>query len=512
MKHLPAATGVFDLLEGPLAERPDAEAVVGRSGRLTYAQLDAVADRAARALHDAGLRRGDRLAVCLPNDLAIVAAFHGAMRLGLIWVGINRVLAAPEKAYVLADSGATLYLTAEPEPDRSGGVRGVTAAEWDAAVEAAEGLTGVTRPDPDAPAAIAYTSGTTGRPKGSVHGQAGLILPGAATVARRGWGGELRKGDSLPLTILNLIVLSTLLTAQAGGTCVLMDAAGTDDIVAWIRRQRVTVWNGPPAQLHTLAADRSIEPDHLATLAEVWVGGGDCPDTLRQAFEARFGLPVVRTYGLTEAPALVSIDDADGDRPSGTSGRPLDHIAVGVEAGELTLGPTTTGPWAGRYQPTLGYWCLPEPSAALLRDGVLHTGDLGRLEHGHLRVTGRQAAVIGRGGANVYPAEVERVLATAPGVQACAVVGVADERLGERVGAAIQLWPDTRADEAAILDHCRHQLAGYKVPEYLVYVDALPRNAMGKVPTPELAALVSVQGHRTAGRHREKGVTRWTSA
>ena len=306
------------------------------------------------------------------------------------------------------------------------------------------------------------------------------------------WGPALRKGDSLALNILNMMVLTTLLTAQAGATAVIIDRGDVTSIVEWIRRERITLWNGPPAQLHTMVNDPTISVEDLASLDEVWVGGGDCPDRLRDEFEDRFGVMVSRTYGLTEAPALVSVDDRTGPRPPGTSGRPLDHVEVRTIDGELVLATPTRGPWAGRYRPLLGYWNRSEASAAVLADGVLHTGDLGVVEAGgHLRVLGRKSHVIIRGGANVYPAEVERILIEAPGVGACAVVGVPDERLGERVGAAVEPAPGATVDVAAIVAYCRQSLAPYKVPERVTIVARLPRNQMGKVPTAEVRRLLA---------------------
>lgn len=495
--------GVFDVLDRPVAESPGHEALVTREATLSYAELDELADRAAGALCELGVRQGDRVAASLPNDLDIVAAFHGAMRLGAVWVGINRALAPPEKLYMLDDCGASLYLveeahdvcdeaTAQLHAKLDGRIRVVDLAGWRGAVGASAGRPDVATPDPLAPAGIAYTSGTTGFPKGAVQCQAALLMPGAATVARRRWSSDLRKGDSLPLTILNMMVLTTLLTAQAGGTAVIIDQPDVKSIVSWIRRQRVTVWNGPPAQLYTMVHDQSIEREDLASLSEVWVGGGDCPDSLRAAFEERFGVPVSRTYGLTEAPALVSIDDLSGPKPPGTSGRPLDHIEVRSEEGELVLAPTREGPWAHLYRPMLGYWERPDATAESLAGGVLRTGDLGSIEPGgHLRVLGRKSQLIIRGGANVYPAEVERVLSEAPGVQACAVVGVPDERLGERVGAVIEPVAGHIPDPGEILAHCRIALAGYKVPERIAFVERIPRNQMGKVPRAAVAEILT---------------------
>ena len=497
--------GVFDVLEQPVALSPDHLALVTRQATLTYSEFDDLADRAAGALYELGARPGDRIAASLPNDLDILASFHGAMRLGAIWVGINTVLATPEKLYMLEDCGASLYLV-EKTGDGSAGasaehelrekldgrVELLETRTWREAVAGSPGRPDVPRPDPLAPAGIAYTSGTTGFPKGAVHCQAALLMPGAATVARREWDRTLRKGDSLPLTILNMMVLTTLLTAQSGGTAVIIDQADVASIVRWIREQQVTVWNGPPAQLYTMVHDQSVRPEDLQSLTEVWVGGGDCPDGLRLAFEERFGVPVSRTYGLTESPALVSVDDLVGSKPSGTSGRPLDHISVRSQEGELVLSPTLHGPWAGTYRPMLGYWNRPEATQESLQGGVLHTGDLGVLEgEGHLRVLGRKSQLIIRGGANVYPAEVERVLSEAPGVQACAVVGVPDVRLGERVGAVIEPVGGQQPDPAEILAHCRVGLASYKVPERLAFVERLPRNQMGKIPRAAVAEILT---------------------
>lgn len=204
-----------------------------------------------------------------------------------------------EPTAVLAGPRCRLSSPGRVDPDR-----------WSGLVASAEPAPRV-EPAVDAPAGIAFTSGTSGRPKAVVHSQRNLLLPGAALVAGRGWGPELRKGDSFPLTILNLMVLSTLLTAQAGGCSVVMDRRDVDGVADWISARRVTVWNGAPAQLHDLAARPHLD---LGPLQEVWSGGGDTPDVLRRAFTEAHGLVPRVTYGLTEAPTVVSID------PRATSG------------------------------------------------------------------------------------------------------------------------------------------------------------------------------------------------
>jgi long-chain acyl-CoA synthetase len=501
---------VREALEAARADAADREALVGRSGRLTYRQLDEQADRAAGALAGLGVRPGDRVGACLPNDVDVVVAFHGVMRLGAVWVGVNEALAAPEKAFLLRDARASVLLG---EPGVVAELAGEDLPTLREAVPVAAGdspwrrlLEEASAPpdvdvDPLAPAGIAYTSGTTGRPKGVVHSQHNMLLPGAVLVATRGYGPHTRKGDCLPLTILNMMVLTTLLTTQARGTCVVMDRRDAAGIAEWLKGERVSTWNGVPAMLHSLAHDDDLPATALSSLDEIWSGGGDSPEPLRRAFEAKFDRQLHGTYGLTEAPTVVAIEPRGGRHVPGSSGVALPHLDVTVrdesgvalpvsESGEVCVAATTGGPWGDTYHPMLGYWRRDDTDGTLV-DGVLHTGDVGVLDaDGNLRIVDRRKLVIVRGGANVYPAEVERVLAGHGDVEGCAVFGVPDERLGQRVAAAVQPKPGRSVAVDELLALCRAQLARYKVPERLVVVPDLPRNAMGKVQREHLPGLV----------------------
>lgn len=507
-------SSIAAVFDRALGDGPEREALVTRSGRYTYGELDRLAGRAADALRALGIGPGDRVGASLPNDTDVVVAFHGAMRMGAVWVGVNRNLAVPEMRYLLDDSAAAVLLCDAGTAARVGDAPpGSTPAprlvEVGATGEWADALAGadVHEPapvDPHLPAGIAYTSGTTGHPKGAVHSQYNLLLPGAALVATRRYDHTLRKGDCFPLTVLNMQVLTTLLVAQAGGCSVIMDRIDAEGVAEWIRREAVTTWNGPPALLHSLAGRDDIDPAALASLDEVWTGGGDCPESLRERFAAKFATPVLSTYGLSEAPSVVTIDGRDGDHRPGASGRPLPHLQVtvlddsgrpvaGGDDGEICVGATDHGPWAGTYRTMAGYLDRPEATAATLAGGVLHTGDIGHLDgDGFLHVRDRKSLVVIRGGANVYPAEVERVLGTAPGVAAAAVFGVPDERLGERVVAAVEPVAGQGVDVEAVSAHCVAHLARYKVPERFVVVAVLPRNAMGKIQRSQLPALVDV--------------------
>jgi O-succinylbenzoic acid--CoA ligase len=490
------------VLTRAVLERPDAEAVVTRSGRLTYRELDELADRSKRALIAAGVRPGDRLGVSLINDLPIVGLFHGAMRLGAIWVGVNRALAPPEKAYLLQNSEASFFVgdadmvgQVQSEKDRHEVGRYVLVdgggdGEW-AELLAAEPSIGPPAPDPLAPAAIAYTSGTTGFPKGAVHSQHNLMVPGKVLTESRGYGAALRKADCFAFTILNIQVLSTLLVPQCGGTAIVMDRVDPVGIAEWISTERATTWNGAPAMLYGLATNDEVRPESLATLDDVWSGGSHCPKATVERFQAKFGHRVYSAYGSTEVPTVVSIGPLGVDVDVASTGPALPHLKVHIldddggeqpteSVGEICVGPTDDPSVSSLYRLMLGYWNNPNATSETLKGGLLHTGDVGFLDsNGFLFVQDRRQSLILRGSANVYPAEVERVINDFPGIAGSCVLGVPDDRLGARVVAVVELGVDG-LDMDLLRTHCEANLARYKVPERF-FVRPLPRNAMGKV-------------------------------
>jgi O-succinylbenzoic acid--CoA ligase len=494
-----------------LSDRPDAAAVVARSGRLTYRQLDDLAERSLGALVAAGVQPGDRIGVSLVNDLPLVGLFHGAMRLGAIWVGVNRALAPPEKGYLLRDSEASFFVGDADMIAQVGEVQDqhkvrryvavdpTEGSEWSQLVAAAPSAR-PSPPDPLAPAAIAYTSGTTGFPKGTVHSQHNLMVPGMTLVTARGYGPSLRKADCFPFTILNLQVLSTLLIPQCGGTAIVMDRVDPVGIAEWISTEKASLWNGAPAMLYGLANNDEVPAQSLATLDEVWSGGSHCPKATAEAFRTKFGQRVYSAYGSTEVPTVVCIPPRGGELDTSSCGPPLPHLRVHIldaegherltgSAGEICVGPTDDPTVASLYRPMIGYWNNPKATNETLRDGLLHTGDVGFLDdRGFLFVQDRLSALILRGGANVYPAEVERVINDFPGIAGSCVVGIPDERLGARVAAVVELegeQNDASLDVDGLRKHCQANLARYKVPERF-FVRPLPRNAMGKVSAVEV--------------------------
>ncbi|MBJ19152.1 MAG: AMP-binding protein [bacterium] len=507
---------IATMLEPMLRTRPEAAALVGRHGRYNYRELDAAVTRAAAALHGLGLRAPDRIAACLPNDVDIVIAFLASQRLGLIWVGVNRPLAPAEKTYILRDCGARAYLVSADSLSEVADRRDETPdlehvlsvdpdspdCEWRRVLAAADESTlPEIEIDPFVASAIAYTSGTTGFPKGAVHSQHNLLLPGVVAAIRKNRPRPDQHGVVLPMTILNLIVLGPLCVLHDGRCLVAMDRIDALGVAEWVRQEQIGAFDGVPTIIHDLLTHPDVTKEDLASLTAPGMGGADSPPEVVQLFRERFGGEVIIGYGMTEAPTAVTWTDGSIPKGPGLCGRPIPQVEIEIlgergevlpsgEIGEICVRPTREGEFAGVYTPMLGYWGKASASEEALADGRYHTGDLGFLEDdGNLYIRGRRNELILRGGANVYPAEIERVLGLHPEIAAAAVLGIPDARLGERVAAVVQRRPDSTLDEDALKAYVGKELARYKVPEFVRFVDDMPRNAMNKIVKPKLKPL-----------------------
>jgi long-chain acyl-CoA synthetase len=502
---------VAEMLDPIVLLDPDREALVDRYVRYTFAELDRVTNRAAQALRSLGVRPYDRVAMSLGNYAEIAIMFLAAMKMGAVWVGISRSLTAKERAYILQDSGARLFL-GEPKMVKELEGAALAPVVRSIAVEPGSTSCGLRKVleatpsearveveiDPFAPAAIAYTSGTTGFPKGAVHSQHNLLLPGIVSRVRGEHEVGTRHGAVLPLAILNLMVLGPVLALQRGSAAIAIDKIDPLALADFIRSERVGHFAGVPTILYDLLTHPEVNPSDLSTLVRPLVGGAECPEVVRRAYKERFGSEVTIGYGMTEAPTAVTMTDGEGPLLPGLCGRALPHVEVEIlgeneerlaagEVGEICIAPAPAGPLRGVYTPMLGYWNKPEETRRALASGRFHTGDLGALdEAGRLFIRGRKNDLILRGGANVYPQEVERVIAEDPRVAACAVLGAPDPRLGERVVAVVELKAGARASAEELVVRCHEALARYKVPEKLIFIEAFPRNAMGKIVKREL--------------------------
>ena len=505
------------LLERAVAAVPDKTALVGARGRLRYNEMADEVSRTAAALGELGVRAGDRVAVSLANDVDIVTALMGIWAHGAVFVGVHTVLAPPEKRYLIDDCEPSLYLTADAAED-VGAPRVVALDEWRTRVAGAEPQDSWPEGDPLGLAAIAYTSGTTGNPKGVMHSQHNALLQGAVAVARGSYDADDVFLCVHPLTILNLQVLHGLTTIQALATCAIADRHDPVSLARWIKQEGVTHFAVVPtvaylrgrqhphdlnrgvthfAVVPTVAYDLlthpDVHPDDLVTVTKPRVGGAAMPESVKLLFEERFGVKPATSLGITEGPTLVARQDPDRPIIEGSCGRALPHVDVQVlddddrpvpvgEVGEICFGPRRDGPWAGVYRTMLGYWGRPELSAETLRGGMVHSGDLGRLDDdGELYIVERRSQMIIRGGNNIYPAEIERVLGADSRVAECCVVGRPDPRLGEVVVAFVQPAAGVELAVDDLLARCRANLAPYKVPDEVCFVEAFPRSPLGKI-------------------------------
>jgi acyl-CoA synthetase (AMP-forming)/AMP-acid ligase II len=506
------APTVSAALDHALATVPNKIALIDRWGRISYRDLDARVNAAAALFLSLGIQTGDRVAATAANSIDLVSAFLAAQRIGAIWVGINRNYAPAEKRYFIQDSGAKLYLADRQAQEQiaSIGVRVVDMepsdpeSGWHMALG---DYSGAGRPaiaiDPWAPAGIGYTSGTTGRPKGAVHSQHNMMVAARmAQVMARDTVDELIRGMTSPMTILNMMILGAIATLSKGDRLVCIDRTDARGVADWIRDEKITTTTLVPTIVYDLLTRPDIGAEDLASLDWLVVGGAMVPEGLRPLYEQRFDTPLATGYGQTELPTAIARTHEKTPEVQGAVGRPLPHLEVrildGEDApvpagaeGEICVRAARTGAYADIYTPTLGYWNRPDATTEVLRNGWLHTGDVGHMdEDGDLHIHDRRSDLILRGGANIYPAEVERILRMDRRIADCAVLGIADVRLGQAVAAVVEVRgavPETlQADLEAL---CAEHLARYKNPVAWRFVDTLPRNSMGKIVKGELRPL-----------------------
>ncbi|MEX1023168.1 MAG: o-succinylbenzoate--CoA ligase [Dehalococcoidia bacterium] len=462
---------------------PDHVAIECGGERLTYATLDARVGAMAAGLRALGGIEGEPVAVLAGNGVPIAVLAHAVPRAGALFMPLNTRLGAAEIAYQLADSRAR-FLVATGEHAavaRAAAAEAGTGVEvlapGDARWSALEPLAGATTIDADVPHSVIYTSGTTGRPKGAVLTHGNFAWSAVASASNLGVEADDRWLACMPL--FHVGGLSILLrSAIYGTTAVIHDRFDEVRVAAALRDDGITLLSVVATML-TRIFDADARP-FGASLRSVLLGGGPAPMPLLGA-AARRGVPVLQTYGLTEtASQVATLAPEDALRKLGSAGLPLLTSTVRIEVDGRTAAPSEVGEIlvAG---PTVcaGYLHRPDATAEAIRDGWLHTGDLGSLdEEGYLVVADRRDDLIVSGGENVYPAEVESAILAVPGVEDCAVVGLPDERWGHLVAAVVvgTVAPD------ALAERLRDALAGYKQPRRIEAWDGpLPRTASGKL-------------------------------
>jgi acyl-CoA synthetase (AMP-forming)/AMP-acid ligase II len=487
------------VLRAAATETPDREAVVTSEERLSFSDLQERACAFAAAAMAHGIEHGDRVAIWAPNSAYWAVAALGLTSIGAVLVPVNTRFKGEEARYLIDRTGARALvvddaflaellgqdpLTALGDPDllvvRLSSLDGFLAkgedVTWSEVDKRADAVT------EDDPSDIIFTSGTTGKPKGVVatHGQSvRLFQTWAETVG-------VREGDRMlvvaPFFHTFGYKAGLLACLLKRATAVPLKVFDVDVALEAIARERIAVVPGPPTLYSSLLEHPSRPAADLSSLRLAVTGAAVVPTALIARMRSELGFAeVITAYGLTECGGFATAcRPGDPDEVvSLTSGRAADGVEVRVEAAVGEPGEVLVRSFAV----TSGYWDDPEATAeAIDADGWLHTGDIGVLDAaGNLRITDRLKDMYLVGGFNAYPAEIEQVLVRHEAVSEAAVIGVPDERMGEvgkafvvpRLGAAV--------DPDELIAWCREKLANYKVPRSVVVVDALPKNATGKV-------------------------------
>jgi malonyl-CoA/methylmalonyl-CoA synthetase len=446
--------------------RADPSAVVLREVDGPWVTADELEERTrtvAGRYAAAGLVPGDRVLFSTAPSVDLVVAHVAALRMGLVTVPANTAYTERELTYVATDAAVRAAVVDDP-----GRVHAevVTGPEVDLPDGPAPALD---QAGPDDLAHLGYTSGTTGVPKGAALTHGNLLANSEALRSAWRWTAADRLVLALPLFHAHGLCNGVHGTLLAGASAVVLPGFTVDGVLDAAADHDATLFFGVPTMYHRLAEDSRV--DELARLRLCVSGSAALPAELHRALQERAGVAVLERYGMTETNMLVS-NPYDGDRRAGTVGLPLPGVEVRLTDGAGVIEVRGANVFDG-------YWQRPDETAeAFTADGWFRTGDLGgHDEAGYLRILGRAKELIITGGFNVYPREVEDVLEAHPAVTEAAVVGEANDEWGETVVAYVVGTGDTAAVDA----HAADQLAKFKRPRHYRWVDALPRNALGKV-------------------------------
>lgn len=490
---------------------PHTEAFVEweRQRRVSFSELNRRANRVANALLQRGIRPGDRVATLLRNGIEFIETYYAVAKIGAVMVPVNWRLVASEVRYILADAGASalvfdrdfdaviaalqgddlhcrLWLRCgdKDEPHPSG------CEDYDGILNTASDQEPPIGAGGDDNLFIMYTSGTTGHPKGAVHSHDGMLWSHFTSMATSDMRGDDR--FLLPLPMFHVGCLNPVsLLVHRGATGIILRDLDMGAMFRAIAAERVTIFMTVPALLQFMLDAPEREECDISSVRWIATGAAPVPVSLLERWAA-LGIAIQQGYGLTEScgPGTLLLH-GDAIAHAGSCGKPQMHTEARIvdpagngiprgsdQAGELLL--------AGRHL-MKGYWNKPEATAEALRDGWLYTGDICTWDsEGFITICDRKKDMIISGGENIYPAELENVLAACPEVQEAAVIGVPSAKWGETPLALVVPAPGTQPTAERLRDWCKAHLAGYKVPRLYELVDQLPRNPSGKLLKPQL--------------------------
>jgi malonyl-CoA/methylmalonyl-CoA synthetase len=472
--------------------------------RVTYAELDQLVQKTAGYLQSLGLQPGDRVGLQLTKSLEFILLHLAAIRLGCITLPLNLAYPPDELKYFLQDSGAKLFFALEASKDKIQSIlpelpelkqclflNPSKPEQFNSIITNHQSpVSNFPTSNPTDTAIIIYTSGTTGRPKGAEITHENLKSNLDALQITWGW-----QVDDILLHVLPIFHVHGLFVAlhgalHAGATTLLMREFDAHKTLQTLVEHRCTVFMAVPT-IHNRLLDvpnaKSFDLSHVRLITS---GSDRLPDEVFTGFQETFGHTLLERYGMTETGMNCS-NPLHGERRIGSVGLPLPGVDVRIVNSET--GEVLPDGEIGDVQlrgPNIfkGYWRQPQKTSdSFSADGWFKTGDLGfREKDGYITLCGRSKDLIISGGLNIYPPEVERVLAEHPAVNACAVIGCLDKEWGEKVTAVVVLNKGQAVSGEELIRFCRERLAPYKSPKSIVFRDDLPRNAMGKVQKAEL--------------------------
>ena len=500
------------LLAAHALRRPDHPAVVCGAKRVSYAELNESVRKAAAGLQRLGVRPGDRVLLYLPNSVEFVQLAYAAFSAGATVVPVNTRLSANEVEHIVRDClpSVAIFHAGGRDALRAGlqqagdCIAVVLGGALGAEIVYEQLMAGAPGPLPEVPldaedCMILYTSGTTGRPKGAVLTHANMILQNVYLYGME-WGLSAEDRFLVVTPLAHRGGIARLYNALGlGGTLVVMEKFDPAAAMELIQRERVTVAGLVPTVLRMMLPQIRSNPAPLSSLRRIVVSTEAFPVPLKREI-ARL-LPdamLLSLFGMTEA-SVTLLSHAEQFSHPESVGRPLPGIEVRIaddagcdvpqgEVGEIWV----RSGIPGQCGVMKGYFNRPLETAAAFTDGWFHSGDLGRFDaDGYLYVVDRKKDMVLSGGYNIYSKEVERVLDSHPDVAESAVIGVPDEIFGESVAAFVVVRQGRHPTATELIEHCRTELAGYKKPKHVLFVDALPKTSVGKVLKTELRRLAA---------------------
>ncbi|MGL5166909.1 MAG: class I adenylate-forming enzyme family protein [Afipia sp.] len=501
---------------------PQNAALAFDDGRfLTYEELAHKANRYANALLSLDVAPGDRVGILLYNCTEYWIAYFAITRIGAIAVRLNFRLMAEELEYALTDSGATVLLATPDLIERVEGRRAALPVRHYIALDDGSSIPAWVRPWSDleagaadeppialplseTPAMLMYTSGTTGRPKGALWSHGSTTSWTAMQIMEWGLTAQSVTMVTGPMYHIGALENYALPTLAVGGRVVILRSRNFDirQTLEIASKQQVTDILLFPSMIYQMLQDPEIGKLDLSRIRRVFSGGDPLLPSAIEQMRDRFGwMDIVQVYGLTEGTPIVACSGPgqSRERPE-TVGRafPFAELSVRDDNGAVLSHGQVGEIWTRSAANALGYWRKPDATATTFVDGWCKTGDLGKIENGVLRIAGRKKDMIRSGGENINPGEIENLLLRHPKIADAAVVGIPDPRYTEAVCAVVVLAGGQQMSEQDVIDHCSNDLAGYKRPRKVVFVDELPRTASQKIIKYELRHRLSGEADQLA--------------